>query len=173
MILDKLSMNLPKYNIIPITENEYMNVYNLQKKNTHYFSVVQEDLSYESCVESILELPPNTDLSQKHFIGFYNKGQLEAVMDYVEGYPTSKIVWIGLLMIDVSVQKCGVGSNIVRAFSSSAHKCDFSSIRLGVIEPNISALQFWTSHSFIELDKKPYPPSCNNLNVIIMEKKLI
>jgi len=81
MFIDDLQKLLPAYRIIPITENEYDDVFELQQTNAYYFSCVQDQpVTYEEMLEDVAKLPPDTQREQKKYIGFYHNHVLEAVM---------------------------------------------------------------------------------------------
>jgi hypothetical protein len=150
-------------------------LYQLQKTNTYYFSCVQDHpVTYEEAVSDVTALPPNTKYRQKFYIGFYKNQELEAIMDYIEGYPSGKIAYIGLFMINGNKRRCGIGSGIICPFLNAAKKNQYEKVRLGCISENIQGYQFWDSMGFKEVDRVvTKEKGRQDWNVIVMDKILI
>lgn len=54
----------------------------------------------ESLANDLVECPPGKELSDKYFLGFWDKERLAAILDLIDGYPTAEIAYIGLFMVD-------------------------------------------------------------------------
>ena len=55
--------------------------------------------SLESLANDLVECPPGQELSDKYFLGFWDKERLVAILDLIDGYPTAEIAYIGLFMV--------------------------------------------------------------------------
>jgi ribosomal protein S18 acetylase RimI-like enzyme len=175
MILEDLMEALADYEIIRITEKHYMDLYQLQKTNSYYFSCVQDHpVTYDEAVSDVSALPPHTNYSQKFFIGFYKGQELEAIMDYIEGYPSQEYVFIGLFIINGNKQRKGIGSDIIRHFLDTLKDNRVEKVRLGCNLENIRGFQFWNSMGFKEIDRVvSKEEGRQDWNVIVMEQDLI
>jgi Acetyltransferase (GNAT) family. len=175
MVLEDLKQTLTDYEIKKITEKEYMDLYQLQKANPYYFSCVQDHpVTYDEAVSDVTALPPHTDYSQKFFIGFYKDQELEAIMDYIEGYPSEEYVFIGLFMINGNKQRNGIGSNIIRHFLDTLKDNRVKKVRLGCNLENVWGFQFWNAMGFKEVDRVlSKEEGRRDWNLIVMEKELI
>lgn len=152
MILDDLRLLLPEYEIAPITEKECGDLFRLQQSNEYYFSVAEgRPVTYELAVEGLTDLPPNTPIERKTYAGFYRGGRMEAILDYIVGYPDGTVVWIGLFMIDNTLHRKGIGRRIVGKFADACAQNGFAAIQLGVIEENERGFAFWTAQGFSEV----------------------
>lgn len=174
MILDYLKTQIEDYNIKKISENEYVELHALHKTNSEYYSYIQDhEVTLDESIEDTVALPPNIGSDSKFYIGFYNNDKLEAIMDYIEGYPSGKIIWIGLFMVDGNLKRRGIGRNIMSGFLGSISDSDFKSVQLGVIEANFKAKQFWESFGFNEIRRSAIShEDGSSINIMVMEKSL-
>lgn len=174
MILNDLKQTLTDYEVKKITEKEYTDLFELQKTNPYYFSCVQDHpVTYEETVSDVSALPPHTDYSQKFFIGFYKGQELEAIMDYIEGYPTEESVFIGLFMINGNKHRNGIGSNIIARFLDTLKHNRIKKVGLGCNLENARGFQFWNSMGFKEVKRVvSKEEGRQDWNLIVMEKTL-
>ena len=149
-------------------------VLQLMRTNQEYFTYLQEDeVTYEQVIEDMTELPPNTNASQKHFIGFYQNEKLLAIMDYIDGYPENKTRFIGLFMIRGEYRRQGYGKKLIRDFIEKSKEEGYHFLRLGCLENNIKALDFWSSWGFQEINRViSKGENRRDWNVIVMQYKL-
>ena len=63
----------------------------------------------------------------------FKNEKLIAVLDLIDGYPKKDIVFIGFFMMDISVQKNGVGSAIVNELIDYLTTLEYKEVRLGWI----------------------------------------
>ncbi|WP_419008499.1 hypothetical protein [Holdemanella porci] len=54
-----------------------------------------------------------------------------AVLDLIDGYPKKDILFIGFFMMDISIQKNGVGSAIVNELIDYLTTLKYKEVRLG------------------------------------------
>ena len=69
-------------------------------------------------------------LSDKYYVGFYRGEDLIAVMDLIEGYPKKSVAFIGFFMTDVSIQKNGIGTKIIKNICNYLKTLKFYSVQL-------------------------------------------
>ncbi|MBO5884687.1 MAG: GNAT family N-acetyltransferase, partial [Clostridia bacterium] len=102
------------YKVAKIDESNIEQVFNLCKQNKQYYEYLQESPTLQNVKNILNELPPNTTINQKYFVGFYNKTELIAILDLIDSYPKNKSVFIGLFMVDTKYQGIGVGQHIIK-----------------------------------------------------------
>lgn len=154
MILDELKKELPAYQIKQITAEDYAALFALQQTNPTYFSKMQDHpVTFAESIAGTTELPPNTTREQKFYIGFYRGGNLEAIMDYIVGYPEPHTVWIGLFMVDGTKKRTGIGKTILRAFFAVLKQYGIARVRLAYIEGNEESHAFWNAMGFQAVSK--------------------
>jgi GNAT superfamily N-acetyltransferase len=174
MIVDYLKNILPEYEIKKITEDMYKVLYDLYKTNTEYFSYFGEhDMTLEDCVRDTHSLPPNTNVDQKFYIGFFRNNKLELIIDFYINFPEYNVIWIGLFMINGNLQRKGYGKYIINSFIQASKENGYLSIQLGVIEDNKEGLSFWKSFKFNEIRQKMMKEENNKkINYLVLEKRI-
>ena len=95
-------------------------------------------------------LPPNKDVSDKYYVGYYKEKELIAVMDLIMAYPDEKTAFIGFFMTAAPIQNAGIGSSIIDGLCGSLADIGLSSIRLGWVKGNPQAEHFWHKNTFME-----------------------
>lgn len=139
-------------------------VLDLYNSNPHYFELCPPQPSEESVIRDMNALPPGTDPSHKHFVGWYEMKRLIGVCDLIEKYPDEDTLWIGLFMIRGTHQCEGLGTAVFeRLCAELAGK--FRRIALGCYENNTEGISFWKQCGFVITQ-------VNKDGIAIMEKQL-
>ena len=55
-------------------------------------------------LSDLAKLPHGMSLFDNHFVGYFDKGKLVAVLDLLEGYPSEETAFIGLFILDKAYQ---------------------------------------------------------------------
>lgn len=175
MILTDLEKSFSgQYSIVKVSDKNIDDVYEVTKLNKYFISRTQRhEVTREECREDMYALPPNTDMSQKFYIAFYKENECVALFDYVEGYPDSNVVYLGLFMLNPGFQGVKLGSYMIGKFVECVRNNGFTEIKLGCYEANEIGYAFWNRMGFNkekvtirENDGKLY-------NLIQMQKKLL
>ena len=103
--------------------------------------------SLEGLATDLVECPPGKELSDKYFLGFWDKERLVAILDLIDGYPTAEIAYIGLFMVDSRLAGQGLGSKIIAELLSQLATY-FKKMRLGYVESNSQSSHFWSKVGF-------------------------
>ncbi|MDE5865882.1 MAG: GNAT family N-acetyltransferase [Lachnospiraceae bacterium] len=148
MDINKLSS---KYFVKRLGNSDIQDIFNLCCENKLYYEYCPPMVTEESIKKDMITLPPNTNISDKFYIGFYKEGKLIAVMDLIDGYPEQKIAYIGFFMTNVTIQKRGVGSEIISELCNYLRQKGFISIRLAWVKGNPQAEHFWLKNMFVIL----------------------
>ena len=150
MIIDSLKEKLSEYRIVPINEINIEEAFKLMKTNTYFYSKTQRhELTLDECIDDITALPPNTTLQQKFFIGIYLDDNLIAILDYVEGYPCTNIVYLGFFILHMDMHGKGLGKTFISTFLDSAKINKFEEVKLACYEANEIGYLFWSRMGFI------------------------
>ncbi|BCP60152.1 GNAT family N-acetyltransferase [Streptococcus parasuis] len=119
----------------------------LYQAKTLYFEHFPPLPSMESLANDLVECPPGKELSDKYFLGFWDKDQLLAVLDLIDGYPTAELAYIGLFMVDSRLAGQGLGSKVIAELLPRL-ATHFKKVRLGYVESNPQASHFWSKVGF-------------------------
>lgn len=163
--LEKISNS---FYVKKLNEDDIESIYNLCRKNVYYYQFCPPFVTKDSIKNDMYALPPNKQLNDKYYIGFYNEEQLIAIMDLIVDYPKSGTCYIGLFMIDIEKQNNGIGSRIINELFDYLYNKDFQSVELGYVEQNMQAKSFWLKNGFEEIGSEQQ----ELFNVICMRKVL-
>ncbi|HEL2151391.1 TPA: GNAT family N-acetyltransferase [Streptococcus suis] len=139
------------YKVRKITEADLEQVLALYQTNPLYFEHFPPLPSLESLANDLVDcLPgslPGKELSDKYFLGFWDKERLVAILDLIDGYPTAEIAYMGLFMVDANLSGQGLGSRIMAELLSRL-ATHFKKVRLGYVESNPQSSHFWSKVGF-------------------------
>lgn len=104
-----------KFSVRELNENDIPLIFLLCKENKTYYYFCPPMVDEEKIREDLYVLPPNKTLDDKHFIGYFDEDKLIAIMDLIKKYPNESTCFIGIFMLDISVQNKGIGSTISKS----------------------------------------------------------
>ncbi|MCR5753464.1 MAG: GNAT family N-acetyltransferase [Acetatifactor sp.] len=137
-----------KYEVREIKEEEILAVYDLCCENPQYYHYCPPEVTMESIKFDMTALPPGKEKEDKYYIGFWDKGELVAVMDLITGYPNEDTVYIGFFMMNAGLQGKGIGTQIIEELCKelgNTHK----TVQLGYVRNNPQAESFWIKNNFL------------------------
>lgn len=144
-------------------------VFELCRKNVLYYAYCPPPVTRESVSEDMTALPPNTSIEDKYYVGYFREEKLIAVLDLIDRYPETGIVFIGFFMTDTAVQKSGIGTSIISELIGYLKSCGVHAIRLAWVKGNPQAEHFWLKNGFVPVKETT---STAAATVILAEKKL-
>ena len=100
-------------------------------KNHLYYQHCPPYVTRKSIESDMMALPDNVDFRDKYYVGYFKNEKLIAVLDLIDGYPKKDIVFIGFFMMDISIQKSGIGSAIVNELIKYLTTLKYKEVRLG------------------------------------------
>lgn len=158
-----------EYIIKKLNKSDANDIYELCLGNALYYEYCPPKPTRDNILSDMFELPPNTKMTDKYYIGFYHNQNLIAVMDLIDGYPSKDIAFIGFFMTSSSIQKKGVGSKIISDACNYLKETGFSAVRLAWVKGNPQAEHFWTKNQFVGIKET----SSTAADVVILaERKL-
>ncbi len=131
-----------------LTEADISDVYNLCKSNQKYYECTNTTPSIESLTEIVSRIPEGVDLGNKHFVGFYEEGELIALLDLITGFPEKDDAFIGWFMVDGRRQRQGIGSRIFADVRAAMVGQGYDYMALSCEKANKEAIAFWKSQGF-------------------------
>jgi len=101
--------------------------------------------------QMLLERPPGLKPEQGSLVALRDTvGQLVGILEAVSDFPAPDEWYLGLMLLAPEVRGQGRGEAIIRAYEDWLRGQGARLLRLGVAEPNPSALRFWTRMGFRE-----------------------
>lgn len=173
-ILENLSLSLPGYTLVQLGQRECRDMLCLYNTNPEFSAMAQDaPPTLEDMQRDLEDLPEGVQARQKHYVGFYRKTELCAVLDYIEEYPEAGMVYIGLFMLDAKQQGRGNGRRIMERFFYVLRHQAIRKIRLAAFEGNEKAIRFWNSLGFRETGRTARrAEGGKEWNLIVMDKLL-
>ena len=101
------------YKIRKMEDSDAEEILNLCNENTQYYESCGKQPSKELILSDLHITPPGISEADKHYIGFFEKEKLIAVMDLIDGYPESDTAFIGFFMMRKDAQGRNIGSSII------------------------------------------------------------
>ena len=145
-----VSLFSDRYFVRRMASDDVGEIHKLCRNNALYYKYCPPFVTEQSIADDMKALPPNKEAFDKYYLGYYDGEKLIAVMDFILGYPDKKTAFIGFFMTDVSVQRIGVGSTIIRDLYLYLKAYGLTSIRLGWVKGNPQAKHFWRKNGFTE-----------------------
>ncbi|HFI0270511.1 TPA: GNAT family N-acetyltransferase [Streptococcus suis] len=143
----KISQFSNRYQVRKLADADLEQVLALYQTNPLYFEHFPPLPSLESLANDLVDCPPGKELSDKYFLGFWDKERLVAILDLIDGYPTEDTAYIGLFMVDSRLAGQGLGSKIIAKLLTQL-ATHFKKVRLGYVESNPQSSHFWSKVGF-------------------------
>lgn len=147
--LDRLST---KYTVRRLNESDVEDILELCQQHTLYYNYCPPFVTRQSILDDMNALPPNKDLKDKFYLGYFDGQQLVAIMDLVMAFPDESTAYIGFFMINSAVQNKGVGTVIIDELSAHLCSLGMEQLKLGWVENNPQAAHFWLKNKFLVIE---------------------
>ncbi len=145
-----ISLFSDDYDVRRMDKADVKDIYLLCSKNGLFYQYCPPFVTEQSILDDMKALPPNKEMSDKYYVGYYKGDKLIAVMDLIMAYPDEKTAFIGFFMTAASVQNTGIGSGIIDDLCCYLTDIGFSSVRLGWAKGNPQSEHFWHKNNFTE-----------------------
>ena len=93
------SMLSGRYEVRRLSDPDADSILELCEGNTQFYQYCEAKPSREQVLHDLHITPPGIGLTDKYYIGFYQKDTLVAVMDLIDGYPEPDMAFIGFFMM--------------------------------------------------------------------------
>lgn len=122
----------------PITEKSLEIVWKIVNSNTTY-NILENGNPLRSIDEVSNEfLNPITD----SFLIIHENKSI-GIIDFLKNNPKDNYPWLGLLMIHDDYHSMGYGKKAYVSFEEKLKKQNFTNVRIGILQKNFNALEFW------------------------------
>lgn len=90
-----ISLFSNQYLVRKMCSHDAAEVYTLCYKNSLYYQYCPPFVSEQSIMNDMSVLPPNKEMCDKYYLGFYDGEKMIAVMDFIMAYPDELTAFIG------------------------------------------------------------------------------
>ena len=118
-------------------------------QNTQYYQYCGKQPSRELVLNDLHITPPGIEMSSKYYVGFYDNTVLVAIMDLINGYPSSDSGYIGFFMVNKRLQGNQIGTGIIQEVCQYLKKIGITTLRLGIDKGNPQSYHFWKKNGFL------------------------
>ena len=132
----------------PLGEEDVEAIYRLSRGNELFYRYHPPMVTRESIRADMAALPPGKGYEDKRYVGFFDRDNLVAVLDFIWHYPEEGAGWIGLFMVHPDRQGCGVGSAILQDCLLHWRRTGLRRICLAVDHGNPQSAAFWRKNGF-------------------------
>lgn len=157
------------YQVRCLTEADVPLVVELCEKNTHFYEHCPPFVTEDTVREDMKALPRNKTMKDKYYVGYFDGGDLIAVVDLIDACPDESTIFIGFFMLTVSVQGRGIGTKIACELMEHARSLGYARIRLGWVKGNEESEGFWRKNGFSETG---ISYETNGYTVIVAQREL-
>ena len=144
----------------------------LCEKNTQFYEHCPPFVTAESIRDDMKALPQRkaNEPQDKYYLGYFDKtGQLIAVIDFIDHYPTAQSCFIGFFMVERSMQGAGIGSAIITELCEYLYCLSYEYVRLGYVAGNKQSEAFWKKNQFTDTGLRNH---AQDYTVVVMNRGL-
>lgn len=135
--------------VVRLDEADFSALSRLCLRSTTFFELIDGRPATEATAAEILgPLAPEYAHGTKHVFGLKLSRELIAVAELLQGYPHATDWYIGLLLIDPSCRRQGLGARFCAGMLTWIRQLGGSAVRLVVQEQNADARMFWERQGF-------------------------
>ena len=161
-----------EYDVRMLKDDDIPLIFALCEKNTQFYEHCPPFVTAESIRQDLHVLPQRkiNEPQDKYYLGYFDDaGQLVAVMDFIDHYPTAQSGFIGFFMVELSMQGAGVGSAIITELCAYLHNLGYEEIRLGYVNGNKQSEAFWKKNQFTDTGLRNHT---QDYTVVVMNRML-
>ena len=137
-----------KYAVRPLTAGDVDKILALCAENEQFYRYHPPLATRESVLEDMTALPPGKCAADKHYLSFFDRETLVAVLDLILDYPQEGTAYLGFFMTKKAVQGRGIGSALIGELLNELRKADCKKARLAVDRGNPQSKAFWEKNGF-------------------------
>ena len=137
-----------KFHVKRLSEEHVEEIFSLCKKNELFYQYHPPVATRESIIDDLNALPPNKEMKDKYFLGFYQENSLAAVMDLIVDFPEEKVAYLGFFMVEIELQGRGIGTEVISDCMEYLKELGYQKVRLAIDEGNPQSQAFWTKNLF-------------------------
>ena len=156
------------YDVRRLDEKDAESILLLCRQNEQFYRYSEAEVTREQVLNDLHITPPGINHKDKYYVGFYDREELIAVMDLIDGYPEADIAYIGFFMMKKDLQGQGNGTTIIAEASAYLKQTGKTAVRLGIDHGNPQSAHFWKKNGFHVIRESER----NGHRILSAEKKL-
>ena len=137
-----------RYKVRRMGDTDAESILDLCSGNPQYYQYCEAEPTIEEVLNDLHITPPDTPMSDKYYVGFYEDEALVAVMDLIDGYPDADTAYIGFFMMDQAYQGNKTGTAIVSEVIEYLRSIGKKAVRLAIDKGNPQSAHFWKKNGF-------------------------
>ncbi len=131
-----------------VTSDNMRKYQNVFYSNDEYYLLTDGRSATEYDIKETIDYGKDFDAVSVHSWGFSTNNEAIAFLSILEDYPEPDMLYIGLFLVDEKNKRKHIGSCIIKAVADCAFEMNYRSIKLSVLQENISGVKFWESLGF-------------------------
>jgi RimJ/RimL family protein N-acetyltransferase len=140
------------YKIKHLSKDYNNTVVRLCEKCSDYFILCDGEFPSKEKIDKIFtDIPPNKKFDDKYILGVYNSDELVGIVDIIKDFPTIGEWVLGLMLLAPEERGNGLGKTIHEALVVWAKQQGAKTFRIGVIEDNYKAFNFWSNLGYTKI----------------------
>jgi len=157
-----------RYTVRFLGEADIPDLRSLCEGNPQFYRYCPPTPSEASIRQDMLALPPGKSMEDKFYLGFWQNGELAAVLDLILHFPNERTAFIGFFMLRSDLQGHGEATQLMSEICAFlCESCDF--IRLGYVKGNQQSQHFWHKNGFLPTGVIAHTET---YDIVMMEKQL-
>lgn len=155
MLIENKIVGQYEYNIRLLSGDDEVDVQSLCERCSDFSELIEGRPPEKDAGKNILfDLPPDKELKDKYDFGVYKDDNvLIAVIDLIKDYKETGEWVIGLLMIDPTERRNGLGRKLHELITDWVYKSNGRKLRIWVVEDNHNGYKFWCKMGYVEVDR--------------------
>ncbi len=137
-----------RFAVRSLTEADADDILAFCLQNSQYYRYCGKQPQRELILHDLRVTPPGKTLRDKYYVGFFDRGELAAVLDLIEGYPDDGACFVGFFMMSRRLQGRQIGSGIVQELFRCLKERGFARVLLGIDKDNPQSTHFWIKNGF-------------------------
>ncbi|MBQ1377298.1 MAG: ATP-binding cassette domain-containing protein, partial [Lachnospiraceae bacterium] len=137
------------FTVKQLDESDITDVFRLCRDNRRFFRMLKIRPGRKMLTDIVTNPPADAGQdTAKYCFGFYDQGQLTAVLDLVLGYPKSNDAFIGWFVVAAGRQHEGIGSQIIADLRAAVMEQGYDYLSVSSPSASEDAAAFWTGQGF-------------------------
>ena len=136
------------YSLRRLTKEDAGEIVGLMEDNSLYYAHSGGECSVEAVYRDLEALPPGKSIGEKYYLGYFERGYLIAVLDFIDGYPDADTAYIGFFMLDKCMQGRGLGTALMEKLCLYCGELGYKQVMLGWEKSNPQSSRFWRKLGF-------------------------